>query len=193
MQQNLSKIQQRYIAVGLLASIIALLLLLVVWPWYAQLFSYKQDIQDLVFRIQRYTRIIDSRDEVFQKVESSKSAINSLGYFNNQPTAALVEADLQTFVKNIIVTAGGELASTQVMGQTEEEGLIHIAVNVRFTCDIPALRSLLYQIETAKPLMLLEEIDIRPIRGVRNPTTGQLEDNGTVSVNLQVATYMRKS
>lgn len=193
MPQSLSKSQQRHVAIGLLLAVITLVLVLLLWPWYDQIASAKQEINDLVFRIQRYARVIDSRDEVFQKVEISKNVINSLGYFNTQPTPALAEAELQTYIKNVIVAAGGELASTQVLGQSEEDELIHIAVNVRLSGDMNMLRSMLYQLETAKPLMIIEEIDLRPIRGVRNPTTGQLEDSGTVSVNLQVATYMRKS
>ncbi len=192
MPQNLSKLQQQYIAVGLLVALVLLIIVMLIWPWYSKLSSYEQEIKELVFRIQRYARVIDSRDEVFQKVEASKNEISNLGYFNTQETPALAEAELQTFIKNIIVTAGGELASTQVLAQSEVEGLIHIAVNVRFSCDIETLRSMLYQIENAKPLMLIEELDIRPIRGVRNPNTGQLEDNGIVTVNVQVATYMRK-
>lgn len=193
MPQNLSKIQQRIAALGLLLVIVVLILALLIWPWYSQLAEYKKDIQDSVFRIQRYARVVDSRDEVFEKVARSRDAINNLGYFNTQPTPALAEAELQTFIKDRVVQAGGELASTQVLGQTEEDGLIHLAVNIRLSGDIIMLRTLLYQIETAKPLLLVEEIDIRPIRGVRDPATGLLGDSGTVSVNLQVATYMRKS
>ncbi|MEQ1636937.1 MAG: type II secretion system protein GspM [Methylococcales bacterium] len=193
MLQKLSKIQQRSLAIGLLVGAIVLILTLVIWPWYAQISSAKQEINDLVFRIQRYTRIIEGRNEVFEKVEQSKQSLNTLGYFNDQPTPALASAELQAFIKNTIVSAGGVLESTQVLPQTEEEDLIHIAVNVRLTGEIPMLRTVLYQIETAKPLKIIEELDIRPIRGVRNRMTGQLEDMGTVSINLQVASYMRKA
>lgn len=193
MQLKLSRMQQRFWALGLLFAVVTLLLLIVVLPWYGQISSYRQEIKELVFKIQRYARVIDSRDEVFEKVEKSRAAINALGYFNDQATPALAQAELQTFIKNIIVTAGGVLDSTQVISQVEEEELIHIAVNVRLSGDIAMLRSALYQIENAKPLMLIEELDIRPIRGVRNRTTGELEDSGTVSVNMQVASYMRKS
>ncbi len=193
MQLQLSKVQQRIWALGLLFATLLMILVLFLWPWYAQLTSYQREIKDLVFRIQRYARVIDSRDEVFEKVERSRAAINDLGYFNNQETPALASAELQTFVKNIIVAAGGVLDSTQVISQVEEAELIHIAVNVRLSGDIEMLRSVLYQIEQAKPLMLIEELDIRPIRGVRNRTTGELEDSGTVSVNMQVASYMRKA
>ena len=193
MQLQLSKIQQRIWALGLLAAVIILLLTVLIWPWYLQIKSYQQEIKDLVFKIQRYARVIDSRDEVFDKVEKSRQAINALGYFNDQATPALAEAELQTFVKNIIVTAGGVLDSTQVIAQMEQEELIHIAVNVRLSGDMNMLRSVLYQLENAKPLMLIEELDIRPIRGVRNRTTGELQDSGTVSVNMQIASFMRKA
>ena len=193
MAMNLSKSQQRIWALGLLFGVVFLFFILIVLPWYNQINSYRQEISDLVFKIQRYARIIDSRDEVLDKVEKSRVAINALGYFNTQATPALASAELQTLIKDIIVSAGGSLDSTQVISQVEENELIHIAVNVRLTGDIPMLRSALYQMETAKPLIIIEELDIRPIRGVRNRTTGQLEDSGTVSVNLQIASFMRKA
>ncbi|NOT84559.1 MAG: general secretion pathway protein GspM [Methylococcaceae bacterium] len=193
MFQKLSKIQQRSLAIGLFVGVIVLILALVVWPWYAQISSAKQEIKDLVFRIQRYTRVIEGRNEVFEKVEQSKQGLNALGYFNMQPTPALASAELQAFIKNAIVSAGGVLESTQVIPQTEEEDLVHIAVNVRLTGEIPTLRAVLYQIEMAKPLKIIEELDVRPIRGIRNRQNGQLEDMGTVSINLQVASYMRKA
>ncbi|MCX7086486.1 MAG: type II secretion system protein GspM [Methylococcales bacterium] len=193
MLQTLSKLQQRSLAVGLLLGVIALILALVVWPWYTQVTDAQQQIKDLVFRIQRYTRVIEGRNEVLEKVSQSKQGLDALGYFYEQSSPALASAELQAFIKNIIVSAGGVLESTQVLPQVEEDDLIHIAVNVRLTGDIPLLRSILYQIETTKPLKLVEELDLRPIRGVRNRMTGQLEDMGTVSINLQVAGYMRKA
>ncbi|MFI3137952.1 MAG: type II secretion system protein GspM [Methylococcaceae bacterium] len=193
MLQTLSKLQQRSLAVGLLLGVIALILALVVWPWYTQITDAQQQIKDLVFRIQRYTRVIEGRNEVLEKVSQSKQGLDALGYFYEQSSPALASAELQAFIKNIIVAAGGVLESTQVLPQVEEDDLIHIAVNVRLTGDIPLLRSILYQIETTKPLKLVEELDLRPIRGVRNRMTGKLEDMGTVSINLQVAGYMRKA
>lgn len=193
MLQNLSKIQQRCLAIGLLVSVIALILALVIWPWYAQIQAAKEEIAKQTGRIQRYTRIIQGRDEVSAKVEQSKQEINALGYFNDQPSTALASADLQAFVKNTIVNAGGVLESTQDLPPVEEDDLIHIAVNVRLSGDTNMLRTVLYAIETAKPLKLIEELDVRPIRGVRNHMTGQLEDTGTISINIQIGSYMRKN
>lgn len=193
MLQNLSKIQQRCLAIGLLIGVIVLVLALVIWPWYAQIQAEKEEITKQTARIQRYTRIIQGRDDVSTKVEQSKQDINALGYFNDQPSAALASADLQAFIKNTIVNAGGVLESTQDLPPVEEEDLIHIAVNVRLSGDTNMLRTILYTIETAKPLKLIEELDVRPMRGVRNHMTGQLEDTGTVSVNIQIGSYMRKN
>lgn len=193
MHQNLSKMQQRSLAIGLLISVLGLTFALVVWPLYTQISDAKQEISDLIFRIQRYTRVIQSRGEVSTKIEQSKQSINALGYFTDQPTPALASADLQAFIKSTIVAAGGILESTQDLPPVEEEDLIHIAVNVRLNGDTNMLRAILYQIETAKPLKLIEELEVRPIRGIRNHMTGQMEDTGTISVNMQVASYMRKN
>jgi general secretion pathway protein M len=54
------------------------------------------------------------------------------------------------------------------------------------------LRSVLYKIENAKPLMIIDQIDIRPVRGRRNRVTGQVDANNDLAINFQAVSFMRK-
>ena len=56
---------------------------------------------------------------------------------------------------------------------------------------IEHLRSILYEIEMSKPLMIVEELDIRPVRGRRNRKTRKIEPSNKMNVNFQVASFMR--
>jgi general secretion pathway protein M len=54
------------------------------------------------------------------------------------------------------------------------------------------LRSVLYKIETSTPLIIVDQIDIRPVRGKRNRLTRQIEPSNELNANFQAVTFMRK-
>jgi general secretion pathway protein M len=54
------------------------------------------------------------------------------------------------------------------------------------------LRAVLYKIETSTPLIIIDQIDIRPMRGSRNRLTRQIEPSNELNVNFQAVSFMRK-
>ena len=54
------------------------------------------------------------------------------------------------------------------------------------------LQSVLYKLETSEPLIIINQIDIRPMRGTRNKVTRQIEDSNELNVNFQAVSFMRK-
>ena len=191
MENRLSKAQQSWLAAGLLMAVIVLLLAGVIMPSVSRVMDYKDEIEQLAFKIQRYKRIIASQDEVFEQVEETSLQIVDQGYFSNQETVALASAELQKFIKEAVSAAGGELTSTQVLPQKKQGVLTRIAVKIRLSGKMDMLRSVLYEIETAKPLLIVEQLDISPVRGKRNRKTRKVEPTGMLKINLEVVSFMR--
>lgn len=190
--QTLNNIQQRWLAVGLLFGIIICIGLLVIMPWLNSLNEISEKIDEQVFRITRYQRVIASRDEVIADVEQGRKEIMALGYFNTQKSSSMATASLQNRLKAMAVDAGGELSSSQVLANKEFDGLVRIAVKVKLTGDMEMLRSLLYEVEVEKPLMIIENITVVPAPKKRNRKTRKTEVTGNVVVTLEVSSYMRK-
>lgn len=190
--QKLNKTQQRWLAVGLLFSILILLCAVIFVPWYNSINESLEKIDDQVYQIQRYQRVIASKDEVLHKVEQGRKKINALGYFFTHKTYSLAAAELQKKIKGIVKRAGGDISSTQVLPNKEQDELIRIAVKVRLVGDMEMLRSLLFEVSSEKPLMSIEDITIIPKRGKRNRITREIEETGVVTVTLEVSSYMRK-
>ena len=71
--------------------------------------------------------------------------------------------------------AGGELSSTQAIPVSAKDGFSTITVRVRMTGNSEVLRAVLYKIETSTPLIVIDQIDIRPMRGLRNPATNKIK------------------
>lgn len=190
--QTLNNIQQRWLAVGLLFGILLCIGLLVIVPWLNSLNEISEKIDEQVFRITRYQRVIASRDEVIADVEQGRKEIKALGYFNTQKSSSMATASLQNRLKAMAVDAGGELSSSQVLANKEFDGLVRIAVKVKLTGDMEMLRSLLYEVEVEKPLMIIENITVVPAPKKRNRKTRKTEVTGNVVVTLEVSSYMRK-
>jgi general secretion pathway protein M len=190
--QKLNKTQERWLAVGLLLGIIIILSATVFIPWYNTLNETLEKIDDQVYQIQRYQRVIASREEVLSEVEQGRKKINALGYFYTQETYSLATAELQKRIKGIAERAGGDISSTQVLPHKEQDELVRIAVKVRLIGDMDMLRVLLFEIQAEKPLMGIENITIIPKRGRRNRKTRKIEETGLVTITMEVSSYMRK-
>jgi len=52
--------------------------------------------------------------------------------------------------------------------------------------------AVLYKIETAAPLIVVNQLDIRPMRGVRSRVTRQIEPSNELNINFQAVSFMRK-
>ncbi|MDD5114786.1 MAG: type II secretion system protein GspM [Methylobacter sp.] len=187
-----SKLSQRWLALGLLALVLLVFSLLVVMPIINKGLELNESKQALAFRLQQYERVLATQDQVAANVEQIKQAYAEQGYLNSQQTSALASAELQEFIKKTIVEAGGQLSSTQVLPVSTKGEFTRITISVRMTGSSEVLRTVLYNIETSAPLIVIDQIDIRPMRGVRNRATRQLELSNELNVNFQAVSFMRK-
>jgi general secretion pathway protein M len=189
--------QQRWLAVGLLIVVISIAGLLIIVPAFSKVLELNETKNNLLFKLQQYERILAKKDAVIASRDKIKQQSTEQGYFNGQETEAVASAEMQDLIKQIIVGAGGQLTSTQAI-PTEDNALDdntpfnHIAVRVSMTGNSEVLRTVLYKIETAIPLMIIDQIDIRPVRGRRNRKTGLIDSTNELAINFQVVSFMRK-
>ncbi len=184
---------QRWLALGLLGLVVALIIFLVIVPLVSMGMDYHEQKQELAFRLQRSRQIVAKKDSVKENIERIKKQYQAQNYFSTRDTEALASADFQKFIKSAISQAGGQLTSTQVLPRTTDNGFNRVTVKVRMSCDIEALRSILHEIESSGQIMIVDQMDIRPVRGRRNRKTRQVEPNSKMNVNFQVAGFMRKN
>ena len=185
-------LQQRWIAVGLLIAVVLVIFLVVIVPLVNKEMELHDAKNNLVFRLQQYERILAKKDAVIASMDTIKQQHEEQGYFNSQNTDALASAEMQEFIKKAIVDAGGQLSSTQALPVSNKGKFSRITVRVRMTGNSEVLRAVLYKIETATPLIIIDQIDIRPMRGKRNRTTRQIESSNELNVNFQAVSFMRK-
>lgn len=182
----------RWLAVGLLLAAILIVGLALIAPLISKGLALYETKNNLVFRLQQYERILAKKDAVKASIESLKEQHQKRGLLNQQGTGALASADVQEFIKKSIVEAGGQLSSTQALPVSTKNEFNRITVSVRMTGNSEVLRAVLHKIETATPLIIINQIDIRPMRGTRSRTTHQIEPSNELNINFQAVSFMRK-
>lgn len=187
------KQRRRWLAVGLLVALLVLVGGLLGVPLLGKFFELDEEQDALEFKLQQYQRILATKASVLDAIDRLKEQHDQQGYFINQETDALASAEMQELLKKIIVDAGGQLSSTQAIPSTASKlDFKSISVRVRMTASSNVLRTILYSIENATPFIVIDQIDIRPLHGVRNPITRQIGPSNSLSVNFQAVSFMRK-
>ena len=184
--------KQRWLAVGLLISVVLILSLIVIVPLLSKGLELHKSKNDLMFRLQQYERILATKNTVNASMAKIKQQHDQQGYFNSQETDALASAEMQAFIKKTIVDAGGQLSSTQALPVNNKNKFSRITVSVRMKGNSEVLRAVLYKIETSTPLIIIDQIDIRPMHGAMNNSTRQIDSSNELNVNFQAVSFMRK-
>lgn len=187
-----SKQMQRWLAVALLVAAILLVSLAVIVPLANKGLELLDSKNNLVFRIQQYERILARKDAVIASMIAIKEQYQKRGLLNRQSTGALASAEVQEFIKKVITEAGGQLSSTQALPLSTKNEFSRITVSVRMTGNSEVLRAVLYKLETSTPLLIINQIEIRPMRGVRSRTTRQIEPSNELNINFQAVSFMRR-
>jgi len=183
---------QRWFAVGLLIAVILMVIGFLIVPLVNEALDLRDEKNELLFRLERYQRVIAKKEAVIANIDSIKEADSTQNYFSSQGTEALASADLQQFIKTAIANGGGQLTSTQVLPSKIEGEFTRIAVKVRMNGDIETLRSVLFQIESSIPLFVIDDLDIRPERGIRNRITRKIEPSNKLNISFQASSFMGK-
>lgn len=182
---------QRWLAVGLLVLVLIFVIFVLLVPLITRGLAYHEEKNDLMFRLQRQQSIAGRKDRVAEELEAVKQQFLQQNYFTTSTTEALASAELQNIVKTAVSDAGGQLTSTQGLPGTMTDGFFRIAVKVRMTASMDNLVSVLHTLETAVPVLIVDQLDVNPVRGRRNPKTGKLEPSDQLNVSFQVVSFMR--
>lgn len=183
---------QRLAAVSLLAVVMLMVIGFLIVPLINAALELREEKHELLFRLERYQRITDRKAMVKANAEKIKQANAEQSFFSRHKSEAMASADLQQVVRSAITDAGGELISTQVLPSKIEGKYIRVAIKIRMNGDIETLRSVLLQIESAIPFIMIDDLDIRPERGIRDRITRKLVPSNKMNISFQAAGFMGK-
>ncbi len=189
--ESLSNSQRRWLALSLFLLVLLILIMTIIWPIVDQSRQNKQKIESLSMRLQRYKQVAAGKQQVVEKLDSSKARLNKNNQFFKSKSYALASADLQQLVKDAIKQAGGLVTSTQVIPETNEGQFDRVAIRVQLSASITALKEILYKVESSRPMLIVDNLRIRSSKGVYDRKLRRRVETDVLTITLEVFGYMQ--
>lgn len=184
-------VYQRWLAVSLLVLLVGSLTSLIFVPLLNDWLDLHDQKNNLLFRLQRQQSIAARSDSVAQNLDNLRQQLEQQRYLSQSASEALASAELQNIIKTTVNDAGGQLTSTQGLPADTENDYLKITVKVRMTGTIETLRTVLHNLESNLPILLIQQLSITPMRGGRNRNTNALEASSQLNVSFDVVIFIQ--
>ncbi|MES9971170.1 MAG: type II secretion system protein GspM [Candidatus Thiodiazotropha sp.] len=158
---SLTPMQSRILATAILLLLLFAVLFSAIYPVWTMNAEYNAQIEDAQFQIQRYQRIAMQDDRYQQEFSQLKRGQQSDLRYLQSKTDSLANAELQRRIKKVAAAGRGEIISTQTVQIAQEEMLKKVAIRVRMKSTLENLKTMLHQLETQKPYLFVENINLR--------------------------------
>ena len=179
--------QARALAILVLVAAVALVLAILLAPVLMLHKHYDDAIDSLNDRLARYRRVAAQAPEFRSALDTMRTKDARRFYLKNT-APNLAGAELQELVKSTIEQAGGRITTSQSPAPREDGSFRQIVANVQFFATTPNLQRILHALETKEPLLVVDNITIRPTNAFRGfkPAVGQEPE---VNVQLDVSAW----
>jgi hypothetical protein len=103
---------------------------------------------------------IDARPQVQVAYADLKARLAQMPALIQAGSGAPADAQVETAIKKIVQDNGGEVRSSQAMPSANTNGFEIVSVDCDLTVPASRLRDLLYAVETNRPYLFIDAIDI---------------------------------
>ena len=189
---RLPPLVSRLLAVLILLGGLGLLYVGAVAPLVDDYLTTRQSIEDMRDALARYRRVAAELPQRRADLAALRQRQALSEGFLQGTNEALVAAQIQNRVKALSEAARGELRSTQVLPAQDEGKYRRITIRVQMTLDVAAAQRVLYGVESASPLLFLDNVDLRAhLFDRRRDRTAAAPGEGMLDVRFDVYGYMR--
>jgi general secretion pathway protein M len=154
---------------------------------------YQENIASMQRRLQKYKQIIASRPVLEAELNrlQREQAVNA--YYLEQQSAPLAATELRKWVKTVVESSGGTLMSTQSLPLLENEPFPRIGISVRMSGDTEILQKVLYDLESRRPLLFVDNLQVRSrqIRRRSSRDRRTIIEETRLTISFELYGYMR--
>jgi general secretion pathway protein M len=194
MYNSLTPRQSKVFALSLLVLLIALILFAVLYPVWSLNQHYDEQISEYQHQIRLYQRISSQADYYQSEAKRLKRVRTSDRRYLQSETDSLAKAELQRRVKGVISSAKGEILSTQITGNEQENGFRRVTIRVRMKSTLKECVSIFHKLESEKPFLFVADITIRsrPVVRRRLPVTAEIRRAlELLDIDFELVGYMK--
>ena len=189
MMPQLPESKHKLYAAVILFVALLILLFLVVLPMYGLYQSTTDEVASLQHRLSQYKAISRKTSGLSSKLDQLQAFNEDQEHYFTEEKAALVSAELQGILKDVLARQGAKILSTQpVTSGNQDERQVKVAVHCR--ADIISLRNLVYELEAHVPVLIIDKINIG--RGYRTTFRAQQskDSNDTLDIRFDVSGFL---
>ncbi|MBW9261077.1 MAG: type II secretion system protein M [Candidatus Thiodiazotropha sp. (ex. Lucinisca nassula)] len=194
MIESLTPTQSRLLALGLLLLLVGVSLFAVIYPVWTLNSHYDETISNHQHQIQLYQRIYSQADHYQSEEARLKRFRQSDRRYLQSKTDSLAKAELQRRVKGVVSSNRGEILSTQIVSNDQEDGFSRVAIRVRMKSTLEDSVSIFHKLESEKPFLFVDEIVIRsrPIARRRLPANKEIKQRlELLDIDFKLVGYMK--
>ena len=174
---------QRFLAVALLALLLAVVWRTAVRPLWQQWTHHEQLIVQQRSTIERLRSMAASRDRYAQALSQMRARSGVDDALMKSDTVTLAAAQLQREVKSLVESAGGSVVSAQAKDGVDEGPFARVQLDVRLSVSNIALQKVMHALETQRPIVIIEELLILA-NSVRNKRASSADEMLDVRVSI---------
>jgi hypothetical protein len=189
MTGQLTKDQERKLAVGILGFVAVLLLALVIVPVWRANADYSLQIQHLQTRLQSLQSRAAADAALHPRYQQLLRSHAASGHHLKSDTEAVAAAELQGIVNAISSRNSTQILTTQILPTTGEGGFIRVALKVRVRGPLEGIVQSIYDIEANQTFLFLDKLSLRD--SARRRIRGSAEVN-QFDVDFDLIAYMPK-
>ena len=179
MKLQLTRMQSRFAAIGLLLLVICTLVAAVVVPVWWQHKRYDGLIEEYSDRLTRYRRVAALRPRI-EDALSDAAKRDSRKFYLKAVSPTLAAAELQGLVTQLIGTNKGRVFSSQIQQATDDpkndakdgatpnspaKSPVKVSVSVQMTASAVPLQLILHAVESQEPYLLIDQLTVRTNQG----------------------------
>ncbi len=158
-------------ALGLAAAVIGVVYLLAVAPLVEAYRSTDAAIDQAGDMLARYSDIAGRRAALAAQLDELVARQAASGVYLSGGTDALAAAALQEGVGATIEAHGGKLRSIQILPVSDDGDFKRVSVRVQLTASLAPLHKILHSLESGRPFVFLDNLDIKTRRARRSRRT----------------------
>jgi general secretion pathway protein M len=189
MKLSLPPLASRGLAAALLLLVVVMVMVAVVMPIIDSFAIAKLSNEEYRSALAR-SRVLDLElKNITAQLGELRQAQSSQSGFLQGANESLATAQLQNRIKSLVEAGGGELRSTQVLPVRDEGKFRRIIVRGQMSTNTTGMQHIFYDIESASPYLILDNIDIRarPNAGAQ----GNSPQDTMLDVRFDIYGYVR--
>jgi general secretion pathway protein M len=117
--------------------------------------------ESMALRYSRYKDLLASADTIKNETRTLEEQILTSGIVRKENAPAMVAAEVQSQVRQIVGELGGTVLSTADLPHDENKSLMRVGIHANCEGDLTLIVGILAAIERQKPMLFIENVSIR--------------------------------